>query len=266
MSEQPIRRDAIWLVGIIALSYPVGLLVEPLYLLPALNALPAWWLMTRRLRAGDLRGAILLMLVFPLALAVFGTTYLALWPTTDGRTPLIFHGPEYREEMFDWIRFGGGTEGNWRRFLPQHITHLTAFVVMSLLTGSLVSITGGAVITNYMDGYVASIHRAGAPLWATVFFGWQPWAICRVAAFCILGVVLAEPVLSRVFKYKAQSWSRVRPWILIAMTLIAADWIMKASLARYWGRILNSAMPVVLAPALPEQPHEGHGGHEGGHP
>ncbi len=261
MTAQPIRRDAVWLIGVIALSYPVGLAIEPRYLLPILNALPAWWLMTRRLRAGDLRGAILLMLVFPLALAVFGTACLALWPTADGRPPLVLNGPQYREEMFHWIRFGGGSEGNWRLFLPLHITHLVVFVVVSLLTGSLVSISGGAVLTNYMNGYVASIHRADAPLWATVFFGWQPWAICRVAAFCILGVVLAEPVLSRVFRYQAQPWSAVRPWVLLAAALIAADWTLKASLAPTWGRILNSAIPVLIY-AVPEPEHEGHhGGH-----
>ncbi len=262
MTATPIRRDAIWLVGAIALSYPIGLALDPMFLLPFLNAAPAWWVMTRRLRAGDLRGAILLMLIFPLALAVFGTVCLALWPTTDGLPPRVFNGPEYREEMFHWIRFGGGSEGNWRRFLPLHITHLVAFVFVSLLTGSLVSITGGAVLTNYMNGYVASIHRANAPWWATVFFGWQPWAICRVAAFCILGVVLAGPVLSRVFRYQPPPWPRLRPWVLIAALLILADWTLKASLAPTWGRTLNSAIPVVLPPALPEGPHEGHGGHE----
>src|SRR6478735_2115469 len=101
-----IRRDALLLVGAIALSYPIGLALDPWFLLPALNALPAWWVMARRLRAGDLRGAIVLMLVFPLALAIFGTLSLALWPTTDGFPPRVFHGPEYRLEMFHWIRFG----------------------------------------------------------------------------------------------------------------------------------------------------------------
>lgn len=258
MTAGSIRRDAILLIGLIAVSYPIGLALDPWFLLPVMNAAPAWWFMTRRLRAGDLRGAILLMLVFPLALAVFGTISLALWPTTDSFPPRVFNGPEYREEMFHWIRFGGGTEGNWRLFLPLHIRHLVVFVFVSLLSGSLVSITGGAVLTNYMDGYVAAIHRAGAPLWATVLFGWQPWAICRVAAFCILGVVLAEPVLSRVFRYPAQSWKSVRPWVLIAAGLILADWALKASLAPTWGRVLNSAIPVVLAPALPESPHQHH--------
>jgi hypothetical protein len=258
VSSQPIRQDVILLVGAIGLSYPIGLAIDSLFLLPVLNAAPAWWIMARRLRKGDLRGAIWLMLLFPIALAVFGTASLALWPTTDGRTPLVFNGPEYRVEMFHWIRFGGGTEGNWRLFLPLHITHLVVFVIVSLLTGSLVSITGGAVLTNYMNGYVASIHRADAPLWATVFFGWQPWAICRVAAFCILGVVLAEPLLSRVFRYPAQPWSRLRPWVLIASILILADWTLKATLAPTWGRVLNSAIPVNLPPALPEDPHQRH--------
>jgi hypothetical protein len=93
-----------------------------------------------------------------------------------------------------------------------------------------------------------------------MFFGWQPWAMCRVAAFCILGVVLAEPLLSRVFRYPAQPWSRLRPWVLIASILILADWTLKATLAPTWGRVLNSAIPVKLPPALPEAPvdHSGH--------
>jgi len=260
MTPEPIRKDAIRLIGAIALSYPIGLAVDSRYLLPVLNAAPAWWLMTRRLRSGDLRGAIGLMLIFPVALAVFGTAFLAFWPTADGLTPLVLNGPEYREEMFHWIRFGGGTEGNWRLFLPLHITHLVAFVAVSLLTGSLVSITGGAVLTSYMNGYVASIHRADGAWWATVFFGWQPWAICRVAAFCILGVVLAGPLLSRLFRYPTLPWARVRSWVLIAATLILADWTLKATLAPTWGRVLNSAIPVVLPPAPPEIPvdHSGH--------
>lgn len=231
--------EAAILVLLIAASYPIGLAIDPMVGLPLLNALPAWWFMTRRLRAGDLGGAVRLMLVFPLALAVFGTLALAIWPTADGLTPVVFNGPQYREEMFTWIRTGVGSEGDWRLFLPMHITHLVAFALLSLLTGSLVSITGGAILTNYMDGYVASIHRAGAPLWATVFFGWQPWAICRVAGFCILGVVLAEPVLSRVFGYARQPWSAVKPWVLRGGALILADWILKSLLAPTWGRILS---------------------------
>lgn len=240
MSQNSLAREAALLTAIIAVSYPVGVLIDPMVVLPLANALPAWWFMARRLRDGDLDGAIRLMLVFPLALAFFGTLTLALWPTADGLTPVVFNGPQYREEMFSWIRTGVGAEGDWRQFLPQHIAHLVAFVVLSLASGSFVSIIGGAVLTNYMDGYVASLHRAGAPFWATLFFGWQPWAICRVAGFCILGVVLSGPVLSRVHRHKAPSFAEVKPWLYRAAALILLDWTLKALLAPTWGRILSA--------------------------
>ncbi len=71
-------------------------------------------------------------------------------------------------------------------------------------------------------------------------------------------MVLAEPVLSLVFRYPRQPWKNLRPWVLIAALLILADWTLKAALAPTWGRILNSAIPVNLPPAIPESPHQGH--------
>jgi hypothetical protein len=236
-------RDGALLTLAIAASYPIGLSIDPVVALPLLNALPAWWVMTRRLRAGDRRGAVILMLVFPVALALFGVLTFSLWPTADGLAPSVFNGPRYREEMFHWIRTGEGSEGDWRLFLPMHVTHLVVFVALSLVSASLVSITGGAILTNYMNAYVASIHRADAPLWTTVFFGWQPWAICRVAGFCILGVVLAEPLLRRLAPYEPATLPSPRKLATIALALILADWILKASLASTWRGVLNAAIP-----------------------
>jgi hypothetical protein len=112
-------------------------------------------------------------------------------------------------------------------------------VALSLATASAVSISMGAVLMNYMDFYVASLGRAGAPGWAVVVLGWQPWAICRVAAFCILGVVLAEPLLSRLLRYPYPGLGAARRWIAIAGGLILADWALKAALAPAWGRWLR---------------------------
>ena len=189
-------RLALTVVLAAVLSYPVGLALGVPWLLPLLNAAPAYAAMVVLLRRGELRRAVLVMLVWAAALAVAGTFTFALWPQPPG--PLIVHGPEYRDEMFAWIRTGAGTEGSPRLFIPQHALHLAAFVVLSLVTASALSITMGAVLMNYMDFYVASLARAGAPLWAVVLLGWQPWAIARVAAFSTLGVVLAQPLLRRV--------------------------------------------------------------------
>jgi hypothetical protein len=197
--------------------------------------------MADRLRAGDRAGAVRLTLLWAVALAVFGTTSFALWPSDP--EPLVLNGARYRDEMFHWIRTGQGSEGDIRQFLPQHVWHLAAFVALCLVTASVVSISMGAVLMNYMSYYVASLARAGAPTWAVVFLGWQPWAICRVAAFCALGAVLAEPLLSRLLRYRYEGLRGSRPVILAAAAGILADWILKAVLAPLWGPWLRAVLP-----------------------
>lgn len=223
------------------LSYPVGLLLDVPFLLPVLNTAPAYVLMARRLREGRRGEAVTAMLAWAACLAVFGTVIFAAWPTDPG--PRIWNGPEYREEMFRWIRTGEGSESRPSLFLPRHVLHLAVFVALSLLTASAVSMVGGAVLMNYMDYYVASLARAGAPAWATVLLGWQPWAICRVAAFVTLGVALAEPLLHRLLRYPYAGLGSGRRLIVLAAGGIVADWVLKAALAPFWERWLRAALP-----------------------
>ena len=223
-----------------ALSYPVGLALGVPWLLPVLNAAPAYAAMVTLLRRGEPRRAVLVMLVWAAALGLAGTLTFAVWPRSPA--PLILHGTEYRDEMFAWIRTGVGSEGSPRSFIPQHALHLAAFVVLSLVTASALSITMGAVLMNYMDFYVASLARAGAPLWAVVLLGWQPWAVARVAAFSTLGVVLAQPLLRRVTPGIAPLRAS-RPLLLAAAALLLADVMLKALLAPTWGLWLRSVLP-----------------------
>src|SRR5262249_1464996 len=136
---------------------------------------------------------------------------------------------------------GVGREGSPRLFLPQHALHLAAFVLLSLATGSALSIAMGAVLMNYMAFYVASLGRAGTPAWAVLLLGWQPWALCRVAAFTIPGGVLAQPMVRRTAPQASPpSW---RPWIVLAGLLLVGDVILKTSLAPSWGRWLHGLLP-----------------------
>ena len=221
-------------------SYPLGLALGVPWLLPILNAAPAYTAMVILLRRGDRKQAVIVMLAWAAALAVAGTLTFALWPQPPG--PLIVHGPEYRDEMFAWIRTGVGSEGSPRAFIPQHALHLAAFVVLSLVTASALSITMGAVLMNYMDFYVASLARAGAPLWAVVLLGWQPWALARVAAFSVLGVVLAQPLLRRVTP-GVPPLRASRPLAIAAAALLLADVLLKAVLAPTWGIWLRGVLP-----------------------
>jgi hypothetical protein len=224
------------LVAATLASYPLGLASGQAWLLPLLNTVPAYVTMVVLLRAHRRRDAVVAMLVWAAALAVFGTTLFALWPSPPDA--LVLNGPAYRDEMFHWIRTGEGREGQLRLFLPQHLGHLAAFVVLSLATASALSIAMGAVLMNFMSFYVASLARAGAPAGVVALLGWQPWAICRVAAFCTLGVVLAEPLLSRVRPYGYEGLRAPAPYLAGAGLGILADWVLKATLAPAWGRWL----------------------------
>jgi hypothetical protein len=223
-----------------ALSYPLGLTVGNPWLLPALNALPAYLAMVQRLRAGDRRGAVITVLAWAATLAVCGTLSFALWPQDPAR--VVLNGAGYREEMFTWICTGVGREGHWRQFLPQHLLHLGAFVALSLATASAISILFGAALMNYMAYYVASLVRAGVPTATVVLFGWQPWALCRVAAFCILGAILAEPLLKRLRPEGPAIEGSRRLYLVAAACGILADWLLKTTLAPSWGRMLRSVL------------------------
>lgn len=227
------------LVAATIASYPIGIRSGSAWLLPSLNTLPAYLLMVARLREGDRRGALVAMWVWAFTLAVFGTLFFALWPAPlEG---VVLHGAAYRDEMFLWIRTGIGREGSPRLFFPQHLLHLAAFVALSLATASALSILAGAVLMNFMAFYVASLARAGVPPWAVIALGWQPWALCRVAAFCALGVVLAEPLLRR--RFATTPAASPRMVLLWAALGILADWALKATLAPTWGRWLSQLLP-----------------------
>jgi hypothetical protein len=222
-------------------SYPAGLAVGWPWLLPLLNAAPAWLTMAALLLRGDRRGAVVAMLVWAAGLAVFGTVCFALWPTPVDA--MVLRGPEYRDEMFEWIRTGRGRESSPSLFIPQHAAHLGLFVAACLATASTLSIAMGGVLMNYMSFYVASLARAGAPSWAVVLLGWQPWAICRVAAFCTLGAVLGEPLILRLRGRRYPGFRSARPYLLAAGALLLADVALKAALAPSWGRWLRRVLP-----------------------
>lgn len=229
------------LVAWTLLSYPLGLLAGVPWLLPLLNTAPAYLLMLAWLRDGRRRDAVAAMLVWGAALGLGGSASFALWPHDPGA--LVLNGPAYRAEMFAWIRTGAGSEGDPRLFLPQHLGHLGLFVGLSLASASAVSMTMGALLMNYMSYYVASLARAGMPVFTVALLGWQPWALARVAAFCILGAVLAEPLLARLRRYSYPGLRAARPYLLAAAAGILADWLLKAALAPYWGVWLRAALP-----------------------
>ena len=237
------RNDLIVLLLATLVSYPVGLWLRQPWLLPVFNALPAYVVLVHRLRKGERGGAVRAMLWWAAALAIVGTVVFVWWPEPIGDT--VLNGPEYKNEMFSWIRTGRGVAANIRLFLPESLVRLGAFIVVGLGTGSAGAMVMGAALMNYMSYYVAALAKAGMPPWAVTLLGWPPWTIARVAAFVTLGVLLAEPLVCLVFpsaKEKLKAGTRAA-YIMAAMSGILADWSLEFLLAPTWGRWLRALLP-----------------------
>ncbi len=204
------------------------------WLLPVLLALPAVFVLWGALAAGDRGGALRAMFLWALALAALGPLAMALAP--EAAATAILRGEAYRDEMFAWLATGEGAEGDWRRFLPVHLQRLLVFLPLSLLSGGALGLLMGAVMMNFMDFFVASYAAASSGVPAVL--AWFPWSLCRVAAFVILGVVTAEPLVRRLARTKVPLPPGRRRLLGIAAVLLLADVALKVTLAPVWGRFL----------------------------
>jgi hypothetical protein len=147
--------------------------------------------------------------------------------------------------MFRWIRTGQGVEGSPCLFLPRYLLQLGAFIALGLATAGAGAIVMGAFLMNYMSYYVAALARAGVPSWGVTALGWQPWVIARIAAFCTLGVILAEPLL---FHLAPAARLRLRKigrasYVVAGMSGIMLDCFLRIVLASLWGRWLRALLP-----------------------
>jgi hypothetical protein len=149
----------------------------------------------------------------------------------------ILNSESYRREMFDWIETGIGREGDWRAFLPQHLSHLGLFALLTWATGGYLGLALGAALTAYMSYFVGSFAlAAGEPILGAVV-AWVPWSVVRVIAFVALGTILARPLL--VGRWTPPFERRERRWLLWAALGIATDLAAKAALAPAYGRFLR---------------------------
>jgi hypothetical protein len=234
------RRDLLMLMGGVPAAYAVGLWLGSMgfgaahWVLPLLLAAPAIHGLWRYLGEGRRSEAVRLMLGWALALVVFGPLAMAIAPAAAEAA--VFQGDSYNDEMTAWLATGEGAEGDLRLFLPVHLQRLALFVPLSLISGGALGLLMGAVMLNFMDFFVASYAAAASGVPAAL--AWFPWALCRVAAFVILGVASAEPLVRRLGKVTAPLEPGRRRLLCLAGGLLIADVVLKAALAPMWGRFL----------------------------
>jgi len=238
-----VRNDLIVLVLATAVSVPLGLALGHPWLLPALNALPAELVLVHRLRKGERGGAVRTMLWWAATLAIVGTLCMALWPTPVDH--VVVNGGAWQTDALTFLRTGQGVEGSPRLFLPRQLLLVAGFAVLSLVSVSALSILLGAVLLNGASFTVASLARAGVPAWAVVALGWPPWAIAMGAGLCTLAVVLAEPLLFRLFPGSREKLKVIgrMPYYVAVLSALLVAWFLQTVLAGLRAHWLRDLLP-----------------------
>jgi hypothetical protein len=208
--------------------------------LPILASLAAYPVMARLVVAGRQAAAALAVLLWAAALSGSVIAYAARHPDRAGS--IVVHGPEYRDEMFEFLRTGLGREAAPEQFIPQHLLHLGAFTIACALSGGLLGIGLGAVMVGYMSYYVGALAAGSPSPWFAMLLGWPPYAVLRVAGFVVLGVALSRPVLSKISR-RAIPFPRARLFYVASVVLLAADPLLKTLLARPWATLLRPCLP-----------------------
>lgn len=204
------------------------------WLLPVVAPLTLYVWFARRVRLGDYLGAWKIGMLWAglLSLGVVALVYLLPGAAETG----ILHGEPYRREMFGWIETGIGKENTPSLFIPEHLLHLGLFVLLTWASGGYLGLVLGAALVAYMSYFVGSYAVAVDALVLGPLVAWVPWSVLRVAAFVLLGVVFAKPLLVR------------RPWpfarretVLFGLALsgILGDLVIKALAAPAYGLFLR---------------------------
>jgi len=216
-----------WLVAL-----PAGPWALPL--LAPLTVYPAFAARVRERRYG---GAWLLAMGWAALLSVGVITLVAVRPELAARG--ILHGPAYKAEMAGWILTGVGKEATPSAFVPEHLLHLAAFLVLTTVSAGYLGLALGAFLMAYMSYFVGSFAVASSQPMVGALAAWVPWSVLRVMAFVLLGALLARPLLVR----RRWPFERREAWLFaFAFAGIAADLALKTLLAPRWGALLRDLL------------------------
>jgi hypothetical protein len=200
-----------------------------------LNTLASYPFMVLALRRGDLRLAVARMLVWAAAMGVAATLIAYGRPATADA--MFLRGQAYRTEMFAWVMTGQGAESTPSQFIPQQAGHAALISGLALATGGIAAMPMGAILMNYMGHYVGTLAASSRRPALTILLAWHPWAVIRVMAFVVIGVVLSAPLLSRVLGFVIDRRA-ARGLLLWAGAGLVADVVLKALFAPSWQRLL----------------------------
>jgi hypothetical protein len=206
----------------------------------AAGSLAFWYLATRRDRSRP--GVVGWILAWAAALSLTFVALTAAAPEAAAR--VIPHARSYWNEMRPWLQTGIGPESSPAAFVPQHLLHLGAFVLLAAGTGGWAGLVLGAYLLGFMSFYVGMTASLAARPLVAVALAWHPWSILRVVSFVLLGVCLSRLVLERMPPRRWLEAERRR--LAFAAALWGADLLLKGLLAPHWPALLRRAAGIEI--------------------
>lgn len=208
---------------IAARTHPIALpLAEVLALYPAYLHL---------VRRNSLNRAAVLVLLWAMLMSV-----LMVGVTVTDRvsaSKLVIGGEAYRQEMFEWIRTGVGPEGDPSLFILPKLREVALFSMATLASAGFLGLLMGSILLNYMNYYVGCLLLSAKPgaLMQVALLSWQLYAILRVVGYVLLGTALTRVGLQLIKGREVVLEPGVKKFLTWAAVLIAADFILKATIA-----------------------------------
>ena len=234
--EATADTSAAWVLLTPLLPWLIALPGGP-WLLPLVAPLTVYPAFAARVKARRYGRAWLLAMAWAALLSVGIITMVAVRPLLAAKG--ILHGQTYKSEMVQWVVTGEGKENTPAQFVPEHLLHLGAFLILTTVSAGYLGLALGAFLMAYMSYFVGALALATSRPVVAGFAAWVPWSVIRVMAFVLLGVLLARPLLVR------QRWpfGRREAWLFaLAFAGIAADLALKTLLAPRWGLLLRGLL------------------------
>ena len=211
-------------------------------LFAVLPVLPLGYVYVRAIAARKPARAALLAVAWAVALTLSTVASAARSPQAVPSG--IWHAAAYRDEMLRWIATGAGAEGDIVQFLPRVLGEYVLVLALSAVSGGALALLLGSVLLGYMNGYVgwviANADPKAGPLLAA-FIAWPPWPMARVASFILAGTAGAFLGYTRLFDRTGPRAS-VRPLLVGSLALLAADILLKWTLAPEWRLFLRALL------------------------
>jgi hypothetical protein len=206
----------------------IGGLLGLLTLLPLLQTLALFILLSVAVRAGDRRGALTVVGLFVVGVLAAATFLTLVAPGQMEQA--IANGFEHRARFLEWHFAGAPLPAGWSEQPAVWLAAIASATIGSLVTGGLTG-TWVIVTTANLTGYQMGALWEALGMPAALLIGLTPWSLLLLAGFGTLTAILADPAWRGGLR---TGWAERRRPLLAGTALAGAGLLLLIFLPSYW--------------------------------